>query len=115
MRDDVTPVFWVPLKYLLSLVIILFLATAPVMAQIRQKSVSEHKQQRKKFLKQAANVDTKYKDTHLNVDAHTFKIGESGRQRIKQDGRSTYQFNESGQPARKQRFFFLRKKKHQTN
>lgn len=110
MRDDVTPVFSVPIKYLLSLGLILFLSAAPAMAQIKQKSVSEHKQQRKKFLKQAANVDTKYKDTHLNVDAHSFKIGESGRKRVRRDNRANYQFNESGQPLKKQRFLFLRKK-----
>jgi hypothetical protein len=113
--DDVTPVFLVPYKLLFSLLVLLLLVTGPIQAQIDQKSVSEHRQQRKKFLKQAANVDSKYNDTHLNVDSHTFKIGESGRRRVRRDDRATYQFNENGQPLKKQRFLFLRRKKNRTN
>jgi hypothetical protein len=115
MRDDVTPVFSTFTKHLFSLLVVLLLATVPALAQINQKSVSEHKQQRKKFLKQAAKADTKYKDSHLNIDSHTFKIGESGRRRVNRDDRANYQFNESGQPLKKQRFLFLRKKKQRTN
>ncbi len=115
MRDDVPPVFVMLTKCLFSLLVVFLLASVPAFAQISHKSVNEHKQQRKKFLKQAEKVDTKYKDTHLNVDSHTFKIGESGRKRVSKDGRANYQFDESGQPLKKQRFQFLRRKKHQDN
>ncbi|MBC5993844.1 hypothetical protein [Pontibacter cellulosilyticus] len=94
----------------------LLLATAPTFAQIKHKSNEEHKQQRKKFLKQADTVEAQYKDTHLNVDAYTFKVGEAGRKRVKKkDERARYQFNEAGEPVKKKRLFNRKKKKKRSN
>lgn len=108
---DVSPVFNGTGKWLISLLVLLLLAIAPAMAQIDQKSYDHHRQQRRKFLKQADTVETQYKDTHLNVDSYTFKIGEAGRKRAKKDERKRYHFNDAGEPVKKKRLFSRKKKK----
>ena len=98
-------------KWLSGLFIILLLTTGTAFAQISHKSVDNHKQQRKKFLKQARETDAEYKDTHLNVNAYTFKDGKAGRKRAKRDERARYQFNDAGDPVKKKRLFMRKKKK----
>ncbi|MEJ8803680.1 hypothetical protein [Pontibacter sp. H249] len=73
--------------------------------------MGEHKQERKRFLKQAKAAETDYKDTHLNVDTYTFKEGKAGRKRAKKDERARYQFNDAGEPVKKKRLFSRKKKK----
>ncbi|GAB3202744.1 hypothetical protein ABID22_001041 [Pontibacter aydingkolensis] len=111
---DVISVFRVDPKWLCSLLVILLLAATPAFAQISHKSSDNHKQQRKKFLRQADTVEAQYKDTHLNVNTYKFKIGESGRKRAKKDERKRYQFNDAGEPVKKKRLF-SRKKKQRSN
>jgi hypothetical protein len=57
-----------------------FLATWPAMGQISYKTADKHEQLKKKSLREASQTETTaYKDTHLNMEAYTFKKGESGR------------------------------------
>ncbi|WP_299817708.1 hypothetical protein [uncultured Pontibacter sp.] len=112
---NVTPVNVLPCKWLSSLLVTLVLAASPALAQIDQKSENDHKHERKKFLKEANKEEAQYKDTHLNVNTYTFKVGEVGRKRAKKDERAQYQFNDAGEPVVKKRLFSKKKKKQRRN
>lgn len=97
----------------LALLLALVLLTAvPAFCQISYESAENHKQERKKFLKEAEKAEATYKDTHLNTGAYNFKKGEAGRRRLKaKDERGRYQFDENGEPVKKRKPFWKRKRK----
>lgn len=115
MMCDVKPVFVKVANLLACTVIVLLLTATPAVAQIDQKSHDDHKQQRKKFIKEAGETEAQYKNTHLNINSYTFKIGESGRKRAKRDERTQFQFNEAGEPVKKKGLFGKKKKKKRSN
>jgi hypothetical protein len=62
---------------------LLLLAACPAMAQISYKTVEKHEQLKRQSLREASQVDVTYKDTHLNMEAYTFKKGESGKSDVR--------------------------------
>lgn len=87
-------------KWALCFIMILFLT--PAFAQIQSQTIEKHNKQRNKYLKEAAKTESAYKETHLNTDAYTFKIGEASRKRVKKrDERRQYKFDETGKPLKK--------------
>jgi hypothetical protein len=97
-------------KYGLGLLLFFLLGTLPGYGQISYQASAKHDQQLRKSLRDAEKVDSKYKDTHLNTGAYTFKKGEAGRKRLKKDGRDHLQFNVNGDPAKKMNLFKKKKK-----
>lgn len=78
---------------------LLLFAACPAMAQISYKTTDKHEQLKRKSLREASQVDATYKDTHLNMEAYTFKKGEAG----KSDARPLSQrFRPIGAPDRDQ-------------
>lgn len=111
MKREEKSVLAIACKFVACLVLLLLFAVAPATAQIQHKTHDDHRQQRKKFLKQASEAETEYKDTHLNINTYNFKIGESGRKRAKRDDRVRFQFNEAGEPVRRKGLFGRKKNK----
>lgn len=111
MMCDVTSVLLRTSIRLCSLLVIFLLTTVSAFAQIDKKSAADHKQERKKFLKEANAAEAQYKDTHLNVNSYRFKVGEAGRKRAKRDERARFHFNDAGEPVKKKRLFTRKKKK----
>lgn len=67
-------------KCLVVMTGLFFLAAWPAMGQISYKTVEKHNQLKRKSLREASQTETSvYKDTHLNMEAYTFKKGESGK------------------------------------
>ena len=98
-------------KYGLGLLLFFLLGTLPGYGQISYQASAKHDQQLRKSLRDAEKVDSKYKDTHLNTDAYTFRKGEAGRKRLKKkDERDQFQFNVKGDPAKKIKLFKNKKK-----
>ena len=98
-------------KYGLGLLLFFLLGTLPGYGQVSYEASAKHEQQLRKSLKDAEKVDSKYKDTHLNTDAYTFKKGAAGRKRVKRDDGARLHFNVNGDPARKFKLFKKRKYK----
>lgn len=97
-------------KYSLSLLLFFLLGTLPGYGQISYQASAKHDQQLRKSLRDAEKVDSKYKDSHLNTDAYTFKKGEAGRKQVKRNKRDQLQFNVKGDPAKKLHLFKKKKK-----
>ncbi|OKL40613.1 hypothetical protein [Pontibacter flavimaris] len=97
-------------KYGLGLLLFFLLGTLPGYGQVSYEASARHGQSLRKSLKDAEKVDSKYKDTHLNTNAYTFKKGEAGRKRVKKDERARLHFNVNGDPAKKLRLFKNKKK-----
>lgn len=93
-----------------GLLLFFLLGTLPGYAQVSHETSAKHEQELRQSLKEASQLKTTYKDTHLNTDAYTFKKGAAGRRRVHKDNRDEYQFNMSGEPVKKRRLF---KKKRQ--
>lgn len=53
----------------------LLLAAWPAMGQISNKALNKHEHLKRQSLKEASKTDASFKDTHLNMDAYTFKKG----------------------------------------
>ena len=88
---------WKPLAVV---AVLLVLSAASAVAQISYKAVDQHKQQKRRSLKEASQAEVEYKDTHLNTSAYTFKKGAPGRKRVAtKDGRTKYRFTENGNAA----------------
>ncbi|PRY14776.1 hypothetical protein CLV24_10313 [Pontibacter ummariensis] len=66
--------------------LLFFLFSVPVSAQINHVSHSKHEQELRQSLKEAAKVDALYKETHLNTDTYTFRKGVAGRKVSKREG-----------------------------
>ncbi|WP_018476120.1 hypothetical protein [Pontibacter roseus] len=58
---------------------LLLAIASPAMGQISFKTVDKHEQLKRKSLKEASKADASYKDTHLNMDAYTFKKGAAAK------------------------------------
>ncbi|WP_276499629.1 hypothetical protein [Pontibacter litorisediminis] len=97
-------------KYGLGLLLFFLLGTLPGYGQVSFQASAKHEQQLRKSLKDAEKVNSKYKDTHLNTDAYTFRKGEAGRKRLKKDDRAKLHFNVKGDPAKKLRLFKKKRK-----
>lgn len=97
-------------KYGFGLLLFFLLSTLPGYGQVSYEASAKHEQQLRKSLRDAEKVDNKYKDTHLNTDAYTFKKGEAGRKRVKEDKRPKLHFNVNGDPAKKLKLFKKRRK-----
>jgi len=105
-------------KWLVAIAVLILFNTESATAQISYKTIDQHNQLKRQSLKEAGRADVAYKDTHLNVDAYTFKKGEAARKRAAaKDGRNKYRFNENGDPAqplpvklKKKGLLFKRKK-----
>jgi hypothetical protein len=54
---------------------LLLAMSGPVMGQISHKPLNKHDQLKRKSLKEASQTEADYKDTHLNMDAYSFKKG----------------------------------------
>lgn len=107
------------MKRLLAMAGICLVATWPAAGQISYKMVDKHEQLKRQSLKEAsqAEASSTYKDTHLNMEAYTFRKGESGktegRSRAKLLRRVNAPDKDSGQraaTAREKKFWLFRKK-----
>lgn len=98
------------MKVMLPLVLLLLFGALPGYGQISHKAQEKHAREMRKSLKEAAKADLAYKETHLNINAYTFKKGAAARRRLKKDERASYQFNERGEPLKW--YHFLKKRKY---
>lgn len=98
------------LKYGFSLLLFFLIGTVSSYGQVNYESQAQHDQEVKLALKAASKIDAAYKESHLNTDVYTFKKGAAGRKRVQQDGRDKYQFNTSGEPVKKMKFFKKKRK-----
>ncbi len=93
-------------KCIASLGVIMLCGLIPAEAQIKNQSTEKHKREQRRFLKEAENTESEYKETHLNTEAYTFKQGEAARKRAKKrDERRAYKFDEAGKPVKKKGLF----------
>lgn len=99
-----------PLRVALALLLFFLVGALPGYAQTTHDAVEKHDQEVRQSLKEAAKIESIYKDSHLNTEAYTFKKGEPGRRRQQKDGRDKYQFNINGDPVVKSKPFWKKKK-----
>ncbi|TPE40294.1 hypothetical protein [Pontibacter mangrovi] len=97
-------------KYGLGLLLFFVAGTLPGYGQTSFEASAKHEQQLRKSLREAEKVDAKFKETHLNTDAYTFKKGASGRRRVRNNERDKMQFNVNGEPVRKLKIFGKKRK-----
>ena len=96
---------------------LLLIAACPAVAQISYKTVDKHEQLKRQSLREASQVDATYKDTHLNMEAYTFKKGESGKsdarplsQRFRQVNAPDRDHLQQSSSKRERKFRLFRKK-----
>jgi len=90
------------------MIICLVLALLPegASAQTQTTTDGKHKKEQKRFLKEARNTESAYKETHLNTGSFTFRKGEAARKRAKKrDERLQYKFDDTGKPLKKKQLF----------
>ncbi|CAM3795356.1 hypothetical protein POKO110462_20100 [Pontibacter korlensis] len=97
-------------KYGLALLLFFLIGTLPGYGQTSFQASAKHEQQLRKSLRDAEKANAKYKDTHLNTDTYTFKKGEAGRRRVRNEERGKLQFNVKGDPVKKLKLFNKKKK-----
>jgi hypothetical protein len=96
---------------------LLLLAACPAMAQISYKAVDKHEQLKKQSLREANQTEATYKDTHLNMEAYTFKKGGFGKAEKRSRGKllrpvdAPDQENVQRAPAQREKKFRLFRKK----
>lgn len=99
-----------------------FLVAWPALGQISYSMEEKHERLKRKSLREASQTETSvYKDTHLNMEAYSFKKGESG----KANSRSWSQLLRSANapdkesvqqaPAKREKKFRLFRKKKSAN
>jgi hypothetical protein len=109
-------------KRLVVMACLCVLVAWPALGQISYKTVDRHEQLKRKSLREASQTETSaYKDTHLNMEAYTFKKGESGKTKSRTWPRllrsANVPDNESVQqaPAKREKKFRLFRKKKSVN
>ncbi|MBD1397217.1 hypothetical protein H9Q13_08580 [Pontibacter sp. JH31] len=109
-------------KGLVVLTCLCFWAAWPALGQISYKTVDRHEQLKRKSLREASQTETSaYKDTHLNMEAYTFKKGESGktnsrsRSRLLRTGNVPDPASVQQAPAKREKKIRLSRKKKSVN
>ncbi|MCC2547415.1 hypothetical protein LJY25_13245 [Hymenobacter sp. BT175] len=89
------------MRQVLTTLLLLLIATAS-MAQIQHLSPAQIRAETRKALRDAREYDAKhkadYKESHLDVSRIDLKRGDGGQEAHVEDGRETYQFDNTGTP-----------------
>ncbi len=82
------------LKTFIVLIVITLSVNLKASAQIAFVGKSQLKAETKRNKREAARIESDYKETHLNTDHFTYKKGKSGRKRVEvEESWEDYKFN----------------------
>lgn len=98
--------------FAISCGLLLLVVVMPAWAQTAYLSPAKIKAETRKSKKEAAVYEAEYKDTHLNIDHYSYKIGKAGRKHVIVDeGPADYQSDKEKNALFENRKLWYKKKK----
>ncbi|WP_242693439.1 hypothetical protein [Sabulibacter ruber] len=89
----------------LTVVFLAVLMAQPVAAQTEYLTPGQQKREVRHSVKEAKKMKTDFSESHLDVSAYNFKMGESGRKLKKRKKREQMPINEDGSAVVKPKLF----------